>query len=112
MGATSLVKVGTAAGAGLAFTLMPLTIAADATAKVTTTGATRCISPPSKRPRRERCPSLAYFGGAGTQDDATIDSDVMLTRLTGDALINSPLTMTVWPLWAGKLNSDTPMSRY
>ena len=35
----------------------------------------------------------------------------MLTRLTGVALMNSPLMMTVWSRWAGRLNSETPISR-
>src|SRR5262245_3980156 len=35
----------------------------------------------------------------------------MLRRLTGIALMCRPLTMTVWPLCAGRLNSDTPIRR-
>src|ERR1051325_8174445 len=99
MGATSFANVGTAAG--------------PACAPVDTPNATV----PSRA--MERCfigVSVAQASGLGNrhfdaQVGATIVTDVMFTRLIGSALMTSPLTITVCPLWAARLNAETPMSR-
>src|SRR5258706_13922758 len=112
MGATSFAKVG-ATGAAPAFALAPVNTAAAATARVpTSTGTRRFIAPPPDGTSGEKCFSLAYFDAAGTQEAATMVTDVMFTRLTGVALINRPLMMTVWPRCAVRLNSETPIKRY
>lgn len=54
--------------------------------------------------------SLAYFAGVAEHDAAAITTEVMFTRLIGVALMNRPLTITVWSLCDGRLNSDTPIS--
>src|SRR5262245_26882491 len=93
IGATSLVNVGTAA-------------AADGRAwKAVNETRTR----PANKTSRFIARILAYFGAS--QVVATIVTDVTLSRLTGVALMCRPLIMTVCPLWAVTLNSDTPISR-
>jgi hypothetical protein len=111
--------VGTTAGA----LASALSMVAAATPRAPRTAGMTClIVPPGSRgagtragslaeaAKRRRRNSLAYFAAAG-HDAATIVTEVMLTRLSGAALMNNPLMMTVCPLWAGRLNSETPIRR-
>ena len=55
--------------------------------------------------------SLAYLAAPGAHDVVAVVTEVTLTRLTGVALMKRPLITTVWSLWAGMLNSKTPIRR-
>ena len=59
--------------------------------------------------REEVVPVEPTFAVAG-QVVASIVTEVTFRRLTGAALMNSPFTSTVWPLWLGKSNSEMPIS--
>src|SRR5580765_8104819 len=109
IGATSLVKVGTAAGAAPP---APSGVEGAACIDVTitarvprSTGTTRFMAPPE-------AVILAYLALPAAQDAVAVVTEVTLMRLVGVALMNRPLMTTVWSLCDGMLNSNTPMSRY
>src|SRR5262249_14664130 len=92
IGAMSLVNVGTAAGA----------VSTDVNDEAATTripaarNAARLMK--ASGARLKPTVSLAYFSAAAAQDALAIVTDVMFSRLTGVALMNSPFTTTVCPL--------------
>ena len=99
IGATSFVKVGTAAGTGppaLSGVEGAACIVVAMTARVPrSTRPTRFMNPPDVGPAKpdptyEIRSSLAYLGAAGAQDGVAVVTEVTLMRFVGVALMNSP----------------------